>query len=509
MTDVESQLQQIQTLDQGHHRKNVTILGAGIAGLAAAYELEKLGHTVRIFEGSHRIGGRVWTHRFNDNTYGELGAMRIPSEHDYTLHYTKEMGLDLRKFISAHQNLECYYDIRDTQIRMKDAPAHLYSKFQLSSKQKEDEKAPDMFGRTISDVFDSLSDEEKASLLTGDLDTDRLRDLDRLSLGEFLRIHAGYDASELIGISTSLESFFDRATTMLLREAIADPGETLYEIIGGMDLLPSKLEEKIRGPINLNTQVIGIHKKENESIHITISKNDNSPSVEECDFVICTLPFTMLRRINISPAFSPEKMLAIRNLGYSSSTKVLLHCSQRFWETKYNIIGGASQTDQLIRAIYYPSDNAEEKEIISPSQRYSTLYSGQRSNIFKPKSDEISRGPGVLLGSYTWGHDARTMGSLNDNDRKNIAIRMISRFHPEITEKGMVDDHVSMFWDAYRWSAGSFSFLFPGQQTTLYKHAIQPEGNIHFAGEHCSLYNAWIQGALVSALRAVEEIVIK
>jgi monoamine oxidase len=512
MTDVESQLQRIQRLDQGRPRKNITILGAGTAGLTAAYELEKLGHTVRIFEASHRVGGRVWTHRFNDNTYGELGAMRIPSEHDYTLHYVKEMGLGLRKFISAHQNLECYYDIRDIQIRMKDAPAHLYYKFHLSSKQKDDEKASDMFGRTITDVFDSLTDEEKASLLTGDLATDRLRDLDRLSLGEFLRLHAGYDATELIGTITSLESFFDRATTMLLREAIADPGEKLYEIIGGMDLLPTKLGEKISGPIELNVQVTGIHKKDDDDgkINIAISKNDSSSSsVETCDFVLCTLPFTILRRINITPAFSSEKMQAIRNLGYSSSTKVLLHCSQRFWETKYNIVGGASQTDKLIRATYYPSDNAEEGDIIHPSQKYSTLYSGQRSNMFIPKSDEISKGPGVLLGSYTWGQDARVMGGLNDEERKNVVIRMISRFHPEIAEKGIVDDHASMFWDSYRWSGGSFSFLFPGQQTTLYKDAIQPEGNIHFAGEHCSLYNAWIQGALVSALRAVEEIVAK
>jgi monoamine oxidase len=128
-------------------------------------------------------------------------------------------------------------------------------------------------------------------------------------------------------------------------------------------------------------------------------------------------------------------MQAIRNLGYSSSAKVLLHCSQRFWETKYHIVGGASQTDQLIRVIYYPSDNAQEKEMISPSQKYSTLYSGQRSNIFVPKSDDISKGPGVLLGSYTWGHDARIMGGLSDGERKNVVIRMISRFHPELLIK--------------------------------------------------------------------------
>ncbi|WP_309740886.1 FAD-dependent oxidoreductase, partial [Chamaesiphon sp. OTE_20_metabat_361] len=76
--------------------KKITILGAGIAGLVAAYELEKLGHQVELLEGSSRIGGRVWTHRFgsgSDAPYGELGAMRIPKTHQHTLHYVHELGL--------------------------------------------------------------------------------------------------------------------------------------------------------------------------------------------------------------------------------------------------------------------------------------------------------------------------------------------------------------------------------------------------------------------------------
>ncbi|MGF1676131.1 MAG: flavin monoamine oxidase family protein, partial [Rivularia sp. (in: cyanobacteria)] len=78
---------EINNLQSG---KKITILGAGIAGLVAAYELERLGHEVDIIEGSPRVGGRVWTHRFgteNDAPYAELGAMRIPSSHHHTLHY--------------------------------------------------------------------------------------------------------------------------------------------------------------------------------------------------------------------------------------------------------------------------------------------------------------------------------------------------------------------------------------------------------------------------------------
>src|SRR5262245_50021840 len=60
----------------------VIIVGAGLAGLVAAYELEKRGHRVIVLEADpHHLGGRVRTLRFNDGSYGEAGAMRIPEVH--------------------------------------------------------------------------------------------------------------------------------------------------------------------------------------------------------------------------------------------------------------------------------------------------------------------------------------------------------------------------------------------------------------------------------------------
>jgi monoamine oxidase len=107
-------------------RKHVTILGAGIASLVAAYELERLGHQVDIIEGSPRIGGRVWTHRFGDGLdapYGELGAMRIPKEHRHTLHYIYEMGLrhKLCKFTTIFEEQNAWINIQGKIFRMKDA----------------------------------------------------------------------------------------------------------------------------------------------------------------------------------------------------------------------------------------------------------------------------------------------------------------------------------------------------------------------------------------------------
>ena len=102
------------------------------------------------------------------------------------------------------------------------------------------------------------------------------------------------------------------------------------------------------------------------------------------------------------------------------------------------------------------------------------------------------------------------LGQMDKTARRDSVVNSIARFHPEIAGPGLVDDHESMFWDSYPWmNGGTFSFLHPGQQSTLFRHAIGPEGNIHFAGEHCSLYSAWIQGAIESSLRTVEEIVAK
>ena len=77
--------------------KKVVILGAGMAGLVAGYELIALGHDVTILEARMRPGGRVHTLRepFSDGLYAEAGAARIPDEHDLTLKYVKLFNLPL------------------------------------------------------------------------------------------------------------------------------------------------------------------------------------------------------------------------------------------------------------------------------------------------------------------------------------------------------------------------------------------------------------------------------
>ena len=79
--------------------RKVVVLGAGLAGLAAGYELTKAGHDVRVLEAQERPGGRVLTLRgFDGAHYADAGAARIPEEHEWTLRYVKEFGLTLAPF---------------------------------------------------------------------------------------------------------------------------------------------------------------------------------------------------------------------------------------------------------------------------------------------------------------------------------------------------------------------------------------------------------------------------
>jgi monoamine oxidase len=86
--------------------KKVLVLGAGMAGLVAAYELTQLGHDVTVIEARTRPGGRVHTLRepFSDGLFAEEGAARIPDEHDLTLKYVKTFELPLEPFYPSRLN---------------------------------------------------------------------------------------------------------------------------------------------------------------------------------------------------------------------------------------------------------------------------------------------------------------------------------------------------------------------------------------------------------------------
>jgi monoamine oxidase len=114
-----SLLRDLDALAQPRKPLHFVIVGAGLAGLCAAYELEKRGHSVQILEAEpQHIGGRARTLRFGNGLYGEAGAMRIPLRHEITRHYVKEFGLPLRPFVQS--NPQAFYYLRGQRLRIAD-----------------------------------------------------------------------------------------------------------------------------------------------------------------------------------------------------------------------------------------------------------------------------------------------------------------------------------------------------------------------------------------------------
>lgn len=489
---VEQQLADIDSEDNGKSRKEVLILGAGMAGLSAGYELAKRGHRVRIIEASGRLGGRVWTHRFKNKQYGELGAMRIPGSHDYTRYYVEEMRLKLRKFVNSDKDGDTYRDFEGVTCKTKVASEKISDLFHLSDSERNLAKddLDNVYLRIMNGFLFSLKESEKKQLFGHGPLSDRLKNWDQDSLLNVLRDSATPDAVRLMGKATLLDDYWRYSTLFFIREEIDNAFSGLAEIEGGMDGLPKAMAneslpngKKLEDLITFGCEVRAISQAE-EGVVVTVMR-DNKLEEIGSPYVLCTIPFSVLRRIDFRGLSGSQKIKdAIQGLGYQSSTKVLLNCDRRFWESEYGIYGGKSLTDAVIKQTYYPSDNCSQ-------------------------DSQVSDGPGVLLGSYTWGATALRIGALRPEERGRLVVDNLKRFHPDIKEHLNAEEpYVSMAWDQHPYAAGAFSSSYPFDLQTFFPEVGQPAGRLFFAGEHLSPYPTWIQGALWSALQAVKQIVV-
>jgi monoamine oxidase len=447
--------------------KRVLIMGGGIAGLVAAFELKRQGHQPLVLEAQHRVGGRVQTLRdFAPGLYAEAGAMRIPRVHDLTLAYCDLFGLQLRPFVMGNPRTLVY--INGQRMTVEDAdrePERL--PFDLADHEK---------GKTWTQLWNEATSEFRAQYEQGGVESldSLLHEYDHYSIREFL-VARGFSegALELYGVMSFRESNMNAAVVEQLREIVGRSFEDMQEIVGGMDLLPRAFFAQVADNVRFGAEITAIEQSPRDvTVHFRTHAGRYSATG---DYAICALPFSVLRDIELlGEGFSRDKQKAIRELNYNASGKILFQVRRRFWEQEDGIVGGTTVTDLPIRRICYPSysDEADER--------------------------------GMLLASYTWGQDALRWGAMDAESAIEQALEDVAKIHPSVLaefEVGAVKD-----WYGDPYARGAFALFEPEQQTRLQSAIVAPEGRIHFCGEHTSLYHAWIQGALESGIRAANEV---
>jgi monoamine oxidase len=445
--------------------KKVLIIGAGVSGLVAAYELTQAGHDVTVLEAQLRPGGRVLTLRgpFSDGLYAEAGAARIPDNHDLTLRYVRQFNLPLVPFQPS--KLTRVLAVDGQRIRAKPSgdvdlthvPLELTPEERLGG-------LSGLFEKYLRPVLEAVGDPAAADWPPG-----RAKAYDEVTLAGFLR-QQGASAGAIKLLEWPYATPEDDRTSCLwnLREMLYESTETTrYKIDGGNDRLPRAFAAALREKIRYGCPVVRIEQDSNKVR--AVATGAGTHHTFEADRLICTIPFPALRNVDMQPAFSAAKRKAISELTYDTITRVTLQCRTRFWEKDgYNGFGISSLPQE----------------------------------IWHPTFDQP--GPRGLLVSYMSSGIGERAGAMDADERMQLVAREMEKVHPGLLAN--LEGGYAKVWHKDPWAGGALALPSPGQMTSLCVGIEKPEGRVHFAGEHTSRRTGWIQGALQSGLRAATEV---
>lgn len=374
-----SLIEKLKPSNIGKRSKKIIIVGAGLSGLIAGYELKKAGHIVTILEARSTPGGRVRTSRepFADGLYAEVGASRIHQDHRLVHQYVKLFGLTLAPFYPQQQT-----DILEVRGQHKS--------FKHINKGDYADYSP------------------------------------RFKHNIYERLHY-----------------------------------PIFKIDGGMDRLPRAIAKELKENIQYGSPVIKLE-QDSTGVKAYYERSDKQNYVEG-DRLICTLPFSVLKHVEVLPALSEKKSQAIFEMPYHSTCRILYQTRERFWEKKG--LNGF--------AVY------------------------KNGEIWHPTFDQ--KGQRGILAYYPAQYGVR---HLANGDRIDYGRTAIERFFPGFNNQ--MEGHFAKYWDEDPYALGAVSN--PEALDDLLPEAASAEGRIHFAGEHLSSTPRWMEGAIESGLRATKEV---
>jgi len=478
--------------------KRVVILGAGPAGLSAAWELGKAGYDCTVLEARNRPGGRVFTVRkgttiemsdgskqvcqFDEGQYLNAGAARIPSHHQATLGYCRELGVEMETEVNwsgsaliqtdrlnggkAFQMRQAVYDYRGhvAELLAKCAKAGaLDAQFTAADR----DRLIAGLGRW-GGLGERLTRQQRMQVLAGGAPppTDMIYHGSQ-SAGYAVEPGAGDQEAQArapLPLDIVGDPFVQGMATF---SDVIEMQATMQQPVGGMDRIHYAFYERLKKVVRLNSEVTAIRRK-GDGVEITYkTKPAGKSAVVSADICICTIPLTVLG--TIANDFSPDRQAAIRrNAQYGDGYKIAFQ-SPRFWETRDQVYGGLSFTERDTFITWYPSNG-----------------------FHKPQ--------GVIVAGYAFNGN---MASRSMAEQIEYAKGTIERLHPG--QSGLMHSPVIVHWGAMPYSFGLESNM-ADEHPDDYALLSQNDGPFYFAGEHLSHVGAWQQGAFSSSHRVVNMI---
>jgi monoamine oxidase len=448
----------------------IVVVGAGLAGLTAAYRLKQAGYAAQVYEAADRTGGRCWTIRgaFADGQIAEHGGELIDQGHTEMRQLVQELGLNLDNLLAAEPNgtEDAYYF--DRQV---------YPVAQATT---------DLKG-IWQQIHSDVSAASYPTLYTSS--TQRGRELDNMSIAQYIDTYVpGGRASKLgqlldvaYNIEYGAETSVQSALNMLYLLAfsgqgnlrIFGPSNEKYHVVGGNDQVPALLTQALGSQVTLGSELIAIKLNADGTYALTFKQASRTRTVT-ADEVVLALPFSILRSsVDWSKAgFSPVKARAINELGMGTNSKLHVQFTDRHW---------------------YGLDN-----------NGNTYADTGYQNTW-----EVTRAqPGTsgILVDYTGGTIGASFGSGTPTSRAQQFLTQIEPVLPGISAKFNGRATID-FWTAYPWTKGSYSYWKVGQYQAFAGAERERSGNCHFAGEHTSIdFQGYLNGGVESGERAADEI---
>ncbi|HTO16210.1 MAG TPA: FAD-dependent oxidoreductase [Edaphocola sp.] len=469
--------------DSSNKLLDVAILGGGMAGLNCANHLLNSGLNFKVFEGSERFGGRILTH-YNDamqlGIFPEFGGDFVDSDHEDMISLAKEFKLDLLDLIEEQEENHWIKDI------------FFFDNRSISEKEiiKEFNKIAPKIAKDVASLGE-------------DYDTEAAIKLDNTPLSDYIKsLDCAQWLKDLFVAAFVAEYGLDceeQSTINMLDMIETDTKDGFYvfgtsderfRIKGGNSKVIEGLVDKIgKEKIATNFAVKDVEELKDGTYSIHFENED--PIFAKT--IVCTIPFTILRNLNLNLAnMAPEKRKCIAELGYGNNTKIILGYDGLPWRSKENNAMGYLFTNDMTNGW----DASVNKTENNPNGAYVAYFGGDYSQKLCDQSFKNPMAPP----SHVWRTEL-------PKERVNGFVDELDKIFKHSKEK-FQGKHVFVNWIEYPWVKGSYSCYKVGQWSTISGWEMEPVGNFFFAGEHCSeMFQGFMNGAAETGRRVAISVV--